>query len=793
MKKLLLMLLCVALALTQTVCALGDDLELELGPGIVDEGGAPAPEIEIEPDIALDTANVSVDGLGGLTLDSLESTAVAPGAQAKNETEIFIPDSNYPDRLAEYRGDTSTVEIPSHYTSIGGGVFQDHSEIKEIIFPAGLQAIEGGAFANCDGLTEVTLPNQLVAIGGWAFQDCNGLTSISIPGSVVSLGDDVFRNCTALRAVNLSEGLISIGSHAFTNSGLERITLPNTVSRVGEGAFGDCTKLISATLSNSLTSLEGGLFWGCSSLSSIVVPDGVTTIGTTAFVYCDKLASVTLSNALATIDVSAFEGCASLNGITLPGTVTGIGENAFKGCTSLTSIALPDSLVSLGQHAFQDCKALYQVTLSKNLTTIPDEAFRNTGLKQITLHEGLTSIGEHAFEGCAALSSVALPSTLNRLGTYVFSGCSSLSDVTLSASITEIPSRAFEGTGLSKIALHEGITSIGDNAFRGSALVEIALPGGLKKLGDCAFWGCEQLKSVEVPASITSMSDSAFEWCKPTIIGERGSYAERYAQTHDLPFRGYGEKEVVEPTAIKLNKSGTVSLERGKKLQLKAILTPSDAETTLTWTSDDEEIATVSSAGLVKGVSKGVTTVTATTANGLSASVEINVIAPKPTTVTITNGKSATLYMGNTLKLTAKLKPADAVTKLTWNSLKTSIATVKPSGKNCVVTPKKAGTVKITVTTSNEKSATITVKVIDASGVKIKEGKSKTLKVGKKLTLHAVVSPSKVKTKCKWTSSNTKVATVSSKGVVTARKKGTAKITVRTANKKSATITIKVN
>ena len=127
MKKLLLMLLCVALALTQTVCALGDDLELELGPGIVDEGGAPAPEIEIEPDIALDTANVSVDGLGGLTLDGLESTAVAPGAQAKNETEIFIPDQQFPDRLAEYRGDTSKVEIPSHYTSIGGGVFQEGS------------------------------------------------------------------------------------------------------------------------------------------------------------------------------------------------------------------------------------------------------------------------------------------------------------------------------------------------------------------------------------------------------------------------------------------------------------------------------------------------------------------------------------------------------------------------------------------------------------------------------------------------------------------------------------------
>ena len=67
-----------------------------------------------------------------------------------------------------------------------------------------------------------------------------------------------------------------------------------------------------------------------------------------------------------------------------------------------------------------------------------------------------------------------------------------------------------------------------------------------------------------------------------------------------------------------------------------------------------------------------------------------------------------------------------------------------------------------------------------------------TLKVGKKLTLKATLTPTKAKTTLTWTSSNKKVATVSGKGVVKAIKPGKARITVRTANGKKATVTITV-
>ncbi len=168
-----------------------------------------------------------------------------------------------------------------------------------------------------------------------------------------------------------------------------------------------------------------------------------------------------------------------------------------------------------------------------------------------------------------------------------------------------------------------------------------------------------------------------------------------------------------------------------------------------------------------------------------------------PTSISIAEGKSATLYMGNTLPLTAVLTPGNAKATLTWSSDKKSIATVN---KNGVVTPKKAGKAVITVK-AGKLSAKITVKVVDASGVSIKYG-GKKLKKGAKinvarggtLTLDGVVSPAKVKSKLTWSSGN-KSVTVKN-GVVTVKKNAKAgkkvKITVKTANKKSTYIYIVV-
>ena len=144
---------------------------------------------------------------------------------------------------------------------------------------------------------------------------------------------------------------------------------------------------------------------------------------------------------------------------------------------------------------------------------------------------------------------------------------------------------------------------------------------------------------------------------------------------------------------------------------------------------------------------------------------------------------SLSLNVGKTATLTATVTPSNATDKsVSWKSSNTSVATVSSSG---VVTGVKAGSATITVTTNDGgKTATCAVTVnattVAVTGVSL-DKTSLSVDVGKTATLTATVTPSNATDKSvSWKSSNTSVATVSSSGVVTGVKAGSATITVTT-------------
>ena len=152
----------------------------------------------------------------------------------------------------------------------------------------------------------------------------------------------------------------------------------------------------------------------------------------------------------------------------------------------------------------------------------------------------------------------------------------------------------------------------------------------------------------------------------------------------------------------------------------------------------------------------------------------------KVTKVAVSNlpAKQLTLKKGKTFTLKPKVTVTGKISKkVTYKTSNKKVVAVNAKGK---ITAKKKGTAKIYVISKADKKKKCTIMVTVGTPVtKVKLNKTKsTMTVGKKQTLKATVTPKKASSRAVvWKSSNTKIATVSSKGIVKAKKAGTVTIT----------------
>ena len=118
----------------------------------------------------------------------------------------------------------------------------------------------------------------------------------------------------------------------------------------------------------------------------VVFADSITSLPENVCSDNTVLTSVTMNN-VTSIGGGAFSGCTSLSGITIPSTVTKIGDSAFKGCTSLTSVDMPSSVTEIADRVFSGCSNLSTVNMNsihpplvgidvfkQGIITIPQEA-----------------------------------------------------------------------------------------------------------------------------------------------------------------------------------------------------------------------------------------------------------------------------------------------------------------------------------------------------------------------------------------------------------------------------------
>lgn len=241
-----------------------------------------------------------------------------------------------------------------------------------------------------------------------------------------------------------------------------------------------------------------------------------------------------------------------------------------------------------------------------------------------------------------------------------------------------------------------------------------------------------------------------------------------------------------KPTGVKLPK--TLALGKGETYTVKTTLSPSGSGGGLTFSVDDKSVATVNaSTGAIKAVGTGTATLQVSTYNGLKASCQLSVKAA-PTGISLQEG-NFTLSKGDTYQLqTPIFKDTDAASAgLTYKTDNKYCAKVSSSG---VITAVNTGKCKITVTTFNDKKATITVTVKAApKSVSFAESTHQ-LFVGLEFTPE-VKFDNNISGSYTLKSSDPKVASVSGK-TVCAVAKGTATITATSFNGKKATMKVTV-
>jgi uncharacterized protein YjdB len=243
----------------------------------------------------------------------------------------------------------------------------------------------------------------------------------------------------------------------------------------------------------------------------------------------------------------------------------------------------------------------------------------------------------------------------------------------------------------------------------------------------------------------------------------------------------------ISVTSVRISETN-LSMTEGETHSLSATVSPSDAtDQSVTWTSSNSSVATVSSTGRITAVTAGTTTITVTTNDGgYKATCTVTVKAKVVSVTGVTLDRSSmTMTEGDKQTLIATVNPSNATDPtVSWSSSNASVATVGNSG---VVTAISTGTATITVRTNDGgRTATCTVTVlarrIAVTGVQLNRS-SLIMKEGDMQSLTATVFPSDATDRSvTWSSNNPSVATVSSTGAVTANSTGSATITVTTSD-----------
>lgn len=443
---------------------------------------------------------------------SLERIDVAAGSTMFSSYDgvLFSYDKRTLIKYPSAKTETS-YSVPSIVRTIGNTAFLDAANLKSVSIAAGVQKIGRNTFEGCIGLTSIFIPSTVTDIGSNAFKNCTSLTSFTVdPGNTAYTSKD---------DVLLTYDLSTLIKYPSANIRTTYVT--PSVNAIEPYAFESCNNLTSVLISASVTEIRDYAFRGCGSLAQVTMSDGLIRIGQYAFADCPSLADIAIPSTVTDIGACAFDGCSSMTSITVDSGNTvyySLSGVLFKnGEVFSTLVRCPEGKTGL-------------YTTPVEVSTILDGAFRNCLVTSVHIRLTVTDIAGSAFDGCTYITEYTVDSgnsdycskngavydkVMTRMLFYPYAYTADLN----------IPSSlmVFENMTLSDIHTSQFLVDTDNRIYssqdgvlmdrHGTDLIRYptnfikesyTVPSSITNISSDAFWGTVYLKTLIVPAHITT-------------------------------------------------------------------------------------------------------------------------------------------------------------------------------------------------------------------------------------------------------------------------------------------------
>lgn len=516
--------------------------------------------------------------------------------------------------------------------------------------------------------------------------------------------------------------------------------------------------------------------------------------------YKNDIKSIVIKSGITNIGTWTFAECESLESIQIPESVTSIGDNVFYKCKALKNIQIPKSVTSIGQYAFAECESLESVEIPEGVTSIEKYTFyRCEALQSAQIPKEVTNIGDWAFYECKSLKDIEIPESVTTIGYDVFymEGEGRLAGITVPKSITKLE-KGFNGSA--KVIRFTGTQEEWENIYEGDYSDLLVIFNYKKDPNHEHLYFDYTIKS----ASCTEDGEV------DSVCGICGKIGKQEIIPKSHSWKETSRIDATCTTEGKISYVCDVCQVARKEEILPALGHMIVKETGVAATCTKDGLTEGSHCSVCGEVLEEQKTVPATGHKFSSWETisQATVFSPEQQLrFCSVCGKSENREVGNKLQRTMtvsatslplKTKQKTTVLRvsglavgdsiISWKSSNTKVAKVsgRANGTSTITAGNKKGTAKITITLKSGLQKVVKV-TVQKSTVKTKKitGVSKSLKLNKKqrAVLRPVIAPLTSKQKITYKSSNSKVASVNSKGQITAKKKGTAVITVKSGSK----------